>query len=257
MSPVPLHKGEQAAAETRERLRISPLQPIADLVRVVEDQCDVPVYIRRFDEPKVAGVLLRSARNACLIGINADHHAVKQRFTLAHELGHIEMDHPAHVDKVDELFGRGASTAEPIEVEANYFAAEFLAPRQAVLAWLETHAVDAVIDADVVARIALTFGVAMNTVCFRLEAAGAITSQTKWALVTALKSKSSDLARKHQGERRPDALDDWMGRRAYPRLPDQLVSLAKRALDAELLDQEEFDEMVPSQPGGSRSAPWN
>ena len=66
-----------------------------------------------------------------IIGINALHAPNRQRFTLAHELAHVrlhrhELEHAVHVDRGslrrDALAAEGV---DPIEIEANSFAAEF------------------------------------------------------------------------------------------------------------------------------------
>lgn len=57
-----------------------------------------------------------------LIGINAKHSKVRQRFSIAHELAHLKLQHPEIVydpdGKKDRIF----------ESEANMFAGEFLVP---------------------------------------------------------------------------------------------------------------------------------
>jgi Zn-dependent peptidase ImmA (M78 family) len=250
VTPAALHAGERAARETRQRLGVDPLSPIDDLLALIEGPCGVPVYIQRFNDSKVAGVLLRSPRDQCLIGVNADHHAVRQRFTLAHEFGHVEMDHPAHVDRFAVLFGN--ESGHEIEVAANYFAAEFLAPRDALLNCIRE--ISQSIDQDVVAVLAMRFGLSMPSICFRLEAAGAIDTPTKRSLVRSLKTNGGTLAKRHRGERSDDALDRLMAARDYPRLPAGLKSMADRALAADLVDQEEYEELTAS--NASEDAGW-
>src|SRR3712207_2497521 len=54
----------------------------------------------------------------------------RQRFTLAHELGHVRCGHAPAVD-VDTIADL-ANRTDPLEVQANAFAAELLLPRAAV-----------------------------------------------------------------------------------------------------------------------------
>jgi Zn-dependent peptidase ImmA (M78 family) len=72
-----------------------------------------------------------------IIGINALHHPNRQRFSIAHEIGHLVLhgefliDH-VHVDKSfslnrDELSARGE---DALEIDANAFASELLVPRE-------------------------------------------------------------------------------------------------------------------------------
>jgi len=73
-----------------------------------------------------------------IIGINSLHHPNRQRFTIAHEIGHLQL-HPefitntVHVDKqfAESVLKRDTSSAagiERLEVEANQFAAALLMP---------------------------------------------------------------------------------------------------------------------------------
>jgi Zn-dependent peptidase ImmA (M78 family) len=72
-----------------------------------------------------------------IIGVNSLHHPNRQRFTIAHELGHLELHREIitssiHVDKVFPALMRDATSAkgeDRIEIEANQFAAELLMPQ--------------------------------------------------------------------------------------------------------------------------------
>ncbi|MGH6810780.1 MAG: ImmA/IrrE family metallo-endopeptidase [Methylocella sp.] len=71
-----------------------------------------------------------------IIGVNALHHPNRQRFTIAHEIGHLELHRDVissavHVDKQFPILMRDANSAigtEKMEIEANRFAAELLMP---------------------------------------------------------------------------------------------------------------------------------
>ena len=56
------------------------------------------------------------------IGINRNHPNVRKRFSIAHEMGHILLDHPS------DVFDPSGIADEVFETEANAFAAEFLVP---------------------------------------------------------------------------------------------------------------------------------
>lgn len=72
-----------------------------------------------------------------IIGVNSMHHPNRQRFTIAHELGHLELHREmltasVHVDKNFPALMRSSESAtgnEEIEIQANQFAAELLMPR--------------------------------------------------------------------------------------------------------------------------------
>ena len=247
MTEYPLNTGERAARDARRSLGIPETGPIGDLLSLAEDRYDVPVLIEPFNADHIAGVLLRQASGASFVAVNADHGPVKQRFTLAHELGHIQMDHQPRVELMTDLFGRAR---DPQEIEANYFAAEFLAPRPAVRRWVEDRDLLGAIDADVVARLALSFGIAFPTTCYRLERAGLVTSAAKGRLVQALKAPNSSVfARRHRDERLMDVIESLCREKAYPRVPKQTTDYASRALADELIDRDEYERIVSEETG--------
>lgn len=71
-----------------------------------------------------------------IIGVNALHHPHRQRFTIAHELGHYMLhrnllSNEVHVDKQFKILMRNSKSStgtDAMEVEANKFAAELLLP---------------------------------------------------------------------------------------------------------------------------------
>lgn len=71
-----------------------------------------------------------------IIGVNALHHPNRQRFTIAHELGHYMLhrsmlSNEVHVDKQFKILMRDSKSStgtDVMEVEANKFAAELLLP---------------------------------------------------------------------------------------------------------------------------------
>jgi len=75
-----------------------------------------------------------------IIGVNSLHHPNRQRFTIAHELGHLELHREmitssVHVDKEFPALMRDAKSAtgtEQIEIEANQFASALLMPQSLI-----------------------------------------------------------------------------------------------------------------------------
>lgn len=63
-----------------------------------------------------------------VIGINENQHSNRQRFTLAHEIGHYILGHKiiSNEDMVDDTL---TDTSQTPEREANYFASAILMPR--------------------------------------------------------------------------------------------------------------------------------
>ena len=83
--------------------------------------------------------------SAKVIAVNALHHPNRQRFTIAHELGHHVLHRQAleksvHVDKVilkrDILAAQGV---DEFEIQANIFASELLMPQELIAAIVGTN----------------------------------------------------------------------------------------------------------------------
>lgn len=94
------------------------------------------VIRRRFEDGDVSGMLFRDGDDH-VIGVNSAHPRPRQRFTIAHELGHralhpgreIILDVPVRVNLRD----RTSSMATDLEeIEANAFAAALLMPERLI-----------------------------------------------------------------------------------------------------------------------------
>ena len=145
--PVPV---ERIARKLSAQLRFSPLDNELSGMVFVKD--DTPI-----------------------IGINALHHPNRQRFTLAHECGHLvlhraQVTKEVHVDKAFPMLMRDAASAagvDPMEIEANLFAAELLMPAFLLAEDLGEASFD--IDDDVtVSALAQRFRVSVSAMQFRL-----------------------------------------------------------------------------------------
>lgn len=101
----------------------------------------------------VSGILIIKGKTV-MIGYNPNHSRLRQRFTIAHELGHYVLNHQRDglfVDKINKpkndfaVFFRNneSSTGEyQQEVEANAFAAELLMPEHIVIEKVEQYGLD-------------------------------------------------------------------------------------------------------------------
>lgn len=95
---------------------------------------------------ELAGMLIRGD-DQVVIGVNSLHHRNRQRFTIAHECGHlllhkgteVYIDRSFRVNKRDRL---SSQAVNPEEIEANRFAAELLMPFDMVLKDLQDHDID-------------------------------------------------------------------------------------------------------------------
>lgn len=85
------------------------------------------IRISRAPSKDFSGLLIRKDGSA-LIGVNSNEAAVRQRFTIAHELGHFFL-HPQKDTFVDYRDNKKDVMRTPRERQANMFAAALLMPR--------------------------------------------------------------------------------------------------------------------------------
>jgi Zn-dependent peptidase ImmA (M78 family) len=135
MAPARRHNPERRARELLVRLNIRgvpvPVERIGKALGAV-------IRYSPLDEELSGMIYVKDGLP--IIGVNALHHPNRQRFTIAHEIGHLEMHRDqitdrVHVDKTFPIkvggLQRNAKSAlgtEPVEIEANRFAAALLIP---------------------------------------------------------------------------------------------------------------------------------
>jgi Zn-dependent peptidase ImmA (M78 family) len=83
-------------------------------------------------EGQLSGMIVREGKRI-IIGVNALHHLNRQRFTIAHELGHmiLHTETPLFIDKQFIMARADRKEGDdwiPEEIEANRFASELLVP---------------------------------------------------------------------------------------------------------------------------------
>jgi Zn-dependent peptidase ImmA (M78 family) len=100
-----------------------------DIEKVIKTFPDIEVkYIPM--EPTQSGSF-SFANNKWIIGVNKSHHKNRQKFTLAHELGHYILHRERNINIVDTTFFRNTDT-DSVEYMANEFAAKLLMPADMV-----------------------------------------------------------------------------------------------------------------------------
>lgn len=118
----------------------------------------------------ISGALIRSPEGT-FIAINDAHHPNRQRFTIAHELGHYYLSHSSAAFHVDEDFTvklrdqKSSQATDSDEIAANAFAAELLMPRDFVI-----HDVADLLplDSDVPRKLAKKYRVSEQAMTIRL-----------------------------------------------------------------------------------------
>jgi Zn-dependent peptidase ImmA (M78 family) len=111
-----------------------------------------------------------------IIVVNSLHHPNRQRFTLAHELGHFELHmteigSEVHVYKRFLAFARNAKSSmgwDRKEIEANRFAGELLVPHHMLVQELRDREVD-VEDERLITEMAGRFKVSRQMMTFRIS----------------------------------------------------------------------------------------
>ena len=115
-----------------------------------------------------------------IIGVNSLHHPNRQRFTIAHEIGHLLLHREmitssVHVDKAfpalmrDE---RSAAGTEQVEIQANQFASELLMPRSMIEAALAGVQFD-IDDDGPMEQLAKKFRVSQQALQYRIRSRAA------------------------------------------------------------------------------------
>ena len=121
-----------ARKKAREVLaRVHASKPPIDVERVTSE---LGLFVHY--EPyagELSGMIHRLGDGSAVIGVNALHSRTRQRFTIAHEVGHylLHKDEALHVDEFFPFAKRDKSSSaaeDTREVEANQFAAELLMP---------------------------------------------------------------------------------------------------------------------------------
>ena len=135
------------------------------------------VYKPYEDGDDVSGMLYRGEGRP-IIGVNSAHHIHRQRFTIAHEIGHFVLhDGKMYVDTPTVRFRDSISglAIDNEEIEANGFAAELLLPRKFLEKSLEGLFQKKIRDRKVIVeKLSSEYKVSAQTVEFRLKNLGVL-----------------------------------------------------------------------------------
>ncbi|HEX6025194.1 MAG TPA: ImmA/IrrE family metallo-endopeptidase [Solirubrobacter sp.] len=154
MASLDFNRGAKRAREARVALGLDPAAPLDDVLDAVEPRA--PVIVAGLPDG-VAGAFA-----AGVLWVNGNQFAPRRRFTLAHEFGHAWIGHDGRLE-VDSFETLSGGTSNPLEVQANAFAAEFLMPK----AGLDRFEREPTLE-DVVA-LASRYGVSAPAMVIRME----------------------------------------------------------------------------------------
>lgn len=168
---MPLSRYKQIEEKAGEILSkagiVKPPVPVRRLAKELGATIRYEPYTGENDD--LSGVLFREATKA-IIGVNASHSRVRQRFTVAHEIGHmcLHLHEDIFVDGTASTLRRDkkASQASDLrEMEANHFAASLLMPKK----FVEAIAKKKLVPSWKIPDLAKTFGVSVEAMTFRLS----------------------------------------------------------------------------------------
>lgn len=128
-------------------------------------------------DDELSGFLFRDAKKkTAIIGVNRSHHRNRQRFTIAHEIGHFLLHEgkPVHFDgrrigaTINHRDTESAKGEDEDEREANLFAAELLMPAMFLTRDLKGKDFDLLGDGKFLSDLAKKYEVSVQALTFRL-----------------------------------------------------------------------------------------
>jgi len=212
--------GAKRARQLREMLGLECAAPLRCTLSLVERLLGLPVVIAALPDD-VAGCCWRDGERVVL-WINGLDIPTRQRFTLAHELGHVRCGHDGAMP-VDTFVTISGMPTDSREVQANAFAAELLAPASGVRLIVDGHEP----GLDDVVRVAATFGISPIAAVYRLGSLGLTLRQHQ--LSAAVADGAHEASRQRL---RAPAVADAISRIRASDLPRLSPSLRNSALAA-------------------------
>ena len=171
-SPIPTEELEKKAGDLLQEAAMVqapvPVDEVARYLGIQVDEADLG--------EECSGMLVRDEDYA-VIGVNANHHEHRKRFTIAHEIAHFMLHGgEAYIDKPPHIDFRAAdsgSGTQQEETEANQFAAALLMPADQVRAAVAEQPFDPAGD-DELLNLARCFKVSPQAMTTRLIHLGLI-----------------------------------------------------------------------------------
>ena len=166
---------EQKARQTLEDMNINGVPvPIETVARNLKARISYEPF-----DGDLSGVLYKE-NDDIIIGVNSSHATTRQRFTIAHEVGHLilhELD-VLHIDKNFRLHYRNEVSSQAVdihEIEANAFAAAILMPADTLklkFTNLIREGIDIDSGSDEISFLAREFQVSQQALLIRLSKRG-------------------------------------------------------------------------------------
>ena len=166
------HRWMRIRKEARELLVKFEIQAPPVPIQRLARGCGARIVQVPGNDDNIDGFLFRNG-NEAVIGINRDRAAVRRRFTIAHELGHLFLHEQGqvHVDRgfrVRLRSGVSSGGTDQDEMEANRFAAEILMPIDFLRNDLKGQEFDLAEDNEL-RSLARRYGVSTQALAIRLN----------------------------------------------------------------------------------------
>lgn len=147
-------------------------------IEMIAKNLNVHVSYEPFDG-ELSGVLYKDKEDT-IIGVNSSHPLTRQRFTIAHEIGHLILHEPdpVHIDKNFRLHFRNELSSQATdfrEIEANAFAAAMLMPADLLRSKFDDvirEGIDIDSGTDEISSLAREFQVSSQALMIRLSKLG-------------------------------------------------------------------------------------
>ncbi|MEV7154303.1 XRE family transcriptional regulator [Streptomyces misionensis] len=168
---------EQQAKELAHRVRAAlnlGCAPIADVDELIEQLTGVDTAVLNLPKTTDGFTATDPVRETTLIAVRACDVPERQRFSFAHELGHLLWGDGAQVHELDDA-------RTPGEKRADAFARHLLVPEEGIEAWLsnEHSSTEGSISERTAALLARHFRVSFPVILIQLESMGMITAEQK------------------------------------------------------------------------------
>ncbi|MBK3528652.1 ImmA/IrrE family metallo-endopeptidase [Streptomyces sp. MBT67] len=138
------------------------------------------IITRKAFDGTQSGFALRDGQTR-IIGVNSATSPRRQRFTIAHEMGHLDLhegkplivDHAMRIDWRDDVSSLGTNEEE---IEANAFAAEILMPTRMIRSQVVSYGQDGITRDRLIVQLARDFDVSAEAMGYRLINLGILAS---------------------------------------------------------------------------------
>lgn len=146
-----------------------------DVIGAVAER-NIPLLFRPLDKLWGAFITVNDEERGIIVTTRLGLPA--QRFTIAHELGHLLLGHRTSLDKVVEFTGRNAPVSRsPEEAAADTFASELLAPKSLLLASAQRHGwtKSKLHQPEYIYQLSLRLGISYQAACWALVTSKVLT----------------------------------------------------------------------------------